>query len=36
METIEFDAMMQKGLDDTKTDRSKPVADVFRELRQAI
>ena len=36
MGTIEFNAMMQKGLDDAKADRSKPVADVFRELRQEI
>ena len=36
MGTIEFNAMMQKGLDDAKEDRSKPVADVFRELRQEI
>lgn len=36
MGTKEFDTMMQKGLDDAKADRSKPVADVFRELRQEI
>ncbi|MEG0689086.1 MAG: type II toxin-antitoxin system RelB/DinJ family antitoxin [Hungatella sp.] len=36
MNTTAFNAMMQKGFDDAKADRSRPAADVFAELRQGI
>ena len=34
MDSATFDAMMQTGLDEAKADRSRPVADVFAELRR--
>lgn len=36
MNTPAFNAMMQRGLDDAKADRSRPVAEVFSELRREI
>lgn len=36
MDAAAFDAMMQRGYDDAKTDRSRPVSEVFSDLRQEI
>jgi addiction module RelB/DinJ family antitoxin len=36
MDAVEFDAMMQTGLAEAKTDRSRPVADVFSDLRREL
>ena len=36
MDEATFNAMMQRGLDDAKTGRGRPAADVFAELRQEI
>ena len=36
MDASMFDAMMQRGLDDAKADRSRPAAEVFSELRQGL
>jgi addiction module antitoxin, RelB/DinJ family len=34
MDTEEFDSMMQTGLSQAQNDQSRPVADVFADLRQ--
>ncbi|HCC01303.1 MAG TPA: type II toxin-antitoxin system antitoxin, RelB/DinJ family [Ruminococcaceae bacterium] len=36
MDSVAFNAMMQRGLNEAKSDRSRPVADVFSELRREI
>ena len=36
MDAAAFDAMMQRGYDDAKADRSRPVSEVFSDLRQEI
>jgi len=36
MDEATFNAMMQRGLDDAKTGRGHPAADVFAELRQEV
>lgn len=36
MDDAAFDAMMQKGLAQAKADQSRPVADVFAEIRREI
>jgi DNA-damage-inducible protein J len=36
MNTAAFDTMMRTGLDQAKADQSRPVAEVFSELRQGI
>lgn len=34
MDTEEFDSMMQAGLSQAQNDQSRPIADVFADLRQ--
>ena len=34
MTTKEFDSIMEKGLSQAKVDQSRPVADVFADLKQ--
>ena len=36
MDTTTFDMTMQRGLDDAKADSSRPVADVFSDLKRMI
>lgn len=36
MDAVAFDSMMQRGLDNAKSDRSRPVAEVFSTLRQGL
>ena len=36
MDTAAFDTMMTKGYEQAKTDQSRPVQEVFAELRQGI
>ncbi len=36
MGTEEFDSMMQTGLSQAQNDQSRPVADVFADLRQEL
>lgn len=36
MDTAAFNVMMQRGLNEAKTDSSRPVTDVFSELRREI
>ncbi|MDD3269129.1 MAG: type II toxin-antitoxin system RelB/DinJ family antitoxin [Syntrophomonadaceae bacterium] len=36
MDRAAFDAMMQRGLDEAKADRSRPVAEAFSELKREI
>lgn len=36
MDAATFDAIMQKGLDEAKSDRSRPASDVFSELRRGL
>ncbi len=36
MDSAAFNAMMQRGLNEAKSDSSRPVADVFSELRREI
>ena len=36
MSMQDFNRIMQEGLDDAKTDTSRPVADVFYDLRKKI
>ncbi|MEG2259896.1 MAG: type II toxin-antitoxin system RelB/DinJ family antitoxin [Oscillospiraceae bacterium] len=36
MNARNFDAMMQRGLDDARAGRSRPVAEAFDELRREI
>lgn len=36
MTTKEFDSIMKNGLEQAKSDQSRPVADVFTELRQEL
>lgn len=36
MDSVAFNAMMQRGLNEAKSDSSRPVADVFSELRREI
>ncbi len=36
MDVATFDAIMQKGLDEAKSDRSRPASDVFSELRRGL
>ncbi|MBL4952266.1 type II toxin-antitoxin system RelB/DinJ family antitoxin [Neobacillus sp. YIM B02564] len=35
MDAAEFEAMMQTGFEEAKSDRSRPAADVFADLRRA-
>jgi len=36
MDTAAFDSMMQRGLEDAKANRSRPMSEVFSELRQEL
>ena len=36
MDAAAFDAMMQRGYDDAKADRSRPVSEAFSDLRQEM
>ena len=36
MDTANFNSIMQQGLDEARTDHSRPAASVFSELRQEI
>ncbi|HJV32241.1 MAG TPA: type II toxin-antitoxin system RelB/DinJ family antitoxin [Bacillales bacterium] len=36
MDVAQFDAMMQAGFEDAKANRSRPVADVFADLRREL
>jgi DNA-damage-inducible protein J len=36
MDAATFDAIMQKGLEDAKTDRSRPASEVFSEIRREL
>ena len=36
MATEEFNSIMEKGLLQAKTDQSRPVADVFADLRREL
>lgn len=36
MDAAQFDAMMQAGFEDAKANRSRPVADVFADLRREL
>ena len=36
MDTANFNSIMQQGLDEARTDQSRPAASVFSELRQEI
>lgn len=36
MDQEEFDTIMQKGLNEAKADQSRPVAEVFEELKREI
>ena len=36
MDSVAFNAMMQRGLNEAKSDSSRPVADVFSELKREI
>ncbi len=36
MDTATFEAIMQKGLDEAKADRSRPASEVFSELRRGL
>lgn len=36
MTTKEFDSIMENGLEQAKSDKSRPVADVFTDLRQKL
>lgn len=36
MDAKEFNAMMQAGFEDAKANRSRPVADVFNDLRREL
>lgn len=36
MDAATFDAIMQKGLDEAKADRSRSASEVFSELRQGL
>ncbi|MBS4007435.1 MAG: type II toxin-antitoxin system RelB/DinJ family antitoxin [Clostridium sp.] len=36
MDTATFNTIMQKGLDEAKADRSRPVSEVFSELRRGL
>lgn len=36
MDAAQFDAMMQTGFEDAKANRSRPVADVFNDLRREL
>lgn len=36
MDVVTFNAIMQKGLDEAKADLSRPVSEVFSELRRGL
>ncbi|MDQ0214530.1 addiction module RelB/DinJ family antitoxin [Oikeobacillus pervagus] len=36
MDAAQFDSVMQAGLEDAKANRSRPVADVFADLRREL
>ncbi|HML88518.1 MAG TPA: type II toxin-antitoxin system RelB/DinJ family antitoxin [Methylomusa anaerophila] len=36
MDAAAFDAIMQKGLDEARADRSRPASEVFKELRRGL
>ena len=36
MTTAEFDSLMEKGLSQAKSDNSRPVSDVFADLRREL